>query len=217
MNATCRTSSFTREELIVLFVVFGILAGLLLPALRGTGASHARRSICKSNLKQIGLAFAMYASDFGGHYPTKGRGLVVGRDDLRGLGSLSLLYDSYMPSRKVFKCPSASDDPTSKEVGFWLDPELGLVTARPGGCSYAYDSQKGPTTNAAVAIAADKPDPADLKINSPNHDNTGQNVLFFDGHVEWAPNVYAGLDNDHIWLPQAQGAVLAYSDSYLTQ
>jgi prepilin-type processing-associated H-X9-DG protein len=44
------------------------------------------------------------------------------------------------------------------------------------------------------------------ELNSPNHKFKGQNVLYMDGHVDWANNPYAGQASDNIWLPQVYGA-----------
>jgi prepilin-type N-terminal cleavage/methylation domain-containing protein len=55
---------FTLVELITVVAIVAILASLLLPAL-----ARARRSayqvVCASNLKQIGVAFELYAGDHG--------------------------------------------------------------------------------------------------------------------------------------------------------
>ncbi|MFO8014996.1 MAG: hypothetical protein R6X20_17040 [Phycisphaerae bacterium] len=42
--------------------------------------------------------------------------------------------------------------------------------------------------------------PKAWELGSPNHDFQGQNVLFLDGHVEWVPHPYCGVNHDNIWL-----------------
>ena len=53
-------SGFTLIELLVVIVVIAIMAALLLPALSKT-KEHARSTACRNNMKQLSLAFLMYA------------------------------------------------------------------------------------------------------------------------------------------------------------
>ena len=63
-----RRQGFTLIELLVVMVIIALLVGLLLPAL-GRAREEARKTQCRSNLRQIGLAYQMYMNDNHGWTP----------------------------------------------------------------------------------------------------------------------------------------------------
>ncbi len=103
---------FTLIELLVVIAIIAILASLLLPTL-GRARSHARRVVCQGNMRQLAVATAAYAEDYGGWYPYTASdyepgtpGTTVGGDNY-ATSSMNQLWDYAAGNIDVFFCPTA--------------------------------------------------------------------------------------------------------------
>lgn len=87
--------AFTRVELLVVLAVFAVLVLPLLPGLARAKAK-ARRISCVSHLKNIGLAYRIFATDCGGFYPfqisTNGT-VAINRPSERDFGTREFAQD----------------------------------------------------------------------------------------------------------------------------
>jgi prepilin-type N-terminal cleavage/methylation domain-containing protein len=90
-----RRPHFTIVELLVVMAIIAILASMLFGAVARV-KEKARRTVCVSNLTQIGIACQLYANDSESWFPV-----------YEGLGSLVNPRGDYLPEEgAIWACPS---------------------------------------------------------------------------------------------------------------
>ena len=97
--------AFGMLDVLVVVVVTFVLAGLLLPALMRPGCRKHPRIKCVSNLKNVGLAFRIYATDNNDRFP--GQDLASNNTDLASI-SVTTIYQSLsneLSTPKLLICP----------------------------------------------------------------------------------------------------------------
>ena len=101
------TSAFTLIELLVVMGIIAILASLFMPMI-GMTRNTAQSAQCKSNLRQLGLAFMTRSTDNKGFYPDF-RWQEQIQDYLNPEGKVLIYYDGTNPSLefKPARCAAA--------------------------------------------------------------------------------------------------------------
>jgi len=104
--------AFTLIELLVVIAIIALLAAILFPVF-ARARENARKATCQSNLKQIGIGFAMYSQDFDEHYGMGTRTLTDPPSNAcfpqtGHFGFQSWMDDiyPYIKSYQLFMCPS---------------------------------------------------------------------------------------------------------------
>jgi type II secretory pathway pseudopilin PulG len=190
---------FTLGEVVVVVICLGILAVVLIPVLFQARLTP-RRSSCKNNLRQIGIALHLYADDFDNAFPTV-EDVPPEFDTEPGhtVQALQLLYTlNYTDNPKIFSCPSTPSSYNDFKPG---------STLKATSTSYAYDPRHSSSHAGPVIVAGDCQD--GTKPVSANHGGDGGNYLAIDSSVQWIkkPNnvgdpviVDATVDPDGIYV-----------------
>jgi prepilin-type N-terminal cleavage/methylation domain-containing protein/prepilin-type processing-associated H-X9-DG protein len=189
-------TGFTLIELLVVIAIIAILAAILFPVF-ARAREQARRSVCKSNMKQIGLAMAMYQQDYDQMFPPGGlKSWEATKKTDRNL--LAVQLQPYAKNDGVFHCPSDTGYANFKPTlfgGFGSSYTDALRNVW-GGVDLQYK------TEASIDDVTNKPFLWDMNENW--HPATGalaasatdarleRNILFADLHVKYLrdPQLY---------------------------
>lgn len=94
---------FTLIELLVVIAIIAILAAILFPVFAQARES-ARRTVCLSNTKQMGLAFAMYVQDYDEMTPA-----VIHDSALPEDPDFWFIVQPYVKNVDIFYCPDRNE------------------------------------------------------------------------------------------------------------
>jgi len=182
---------FTLIEVLVVVAIISILAAFLLPALQ-KAREKARQGVCMNNLRQLGQAFIMYASDNNGYISYPEGAKMFWTKELCPYLDMGKPSGVFRPA-KVFDCPTNKDNWPYAEycimryvrsASYRLNRFEKLFPGRFLVCEMGYKlAQYG----SGWAFADDRPTDYD---NLFRGHSGGTNFLFPDGHVSWYYGVY---------------------------
>ncbi|MFC1672419.1 DUF1559 domain-containing protein [Planctomycetota bacterium] len=213
-----------------LIAVLGLLIMfvLIFVPLHPQGArEEARKAVCKSNLKNIGLCAQMYSQDYRDAWPAFHSGMSF--RDARDADELSVLYSTFVTDAALFKCMSSSVDVRADQI----DTSLDVPIVSDMSYSYIGNGVINEDSIQEKIVAGDwwnegegsgersrRRRPVDGRLPSSNHDG-GMNVLYGDCHVEWlsavGTRVFRGDDDLHApsknaWDAETSDTVLYAGD-----
>jgi prepilin-type N-terminal cleavage/methylation domain-containing protein/prepilin-type processing-associated H-X9-DG protein len=188
---TRKQTGFTLIELLVVIAIIAILAAILFPVF-ARAREKARTASCQSNLKQLSLAYLMYAQDYDERLPA-----------MRLFPIPMYWYDlirPYTKSDQLLACPSGKawlgygcsynnlmTDTGAGPRGCFLGaieyPAEALMIGETendtgGAMEWYYSLRVWPLGTFAAPYA-------NQGIPIPGRHNGGSNVAFCDGHVKW--------------------------------
>ena len=210
MTRRASAYAFTLIELLVVIAIISLLAAIIFPVFASVRAK-GRQTVCTSNLRQLGLAFALYAQDADDIVPLGGDPGDVNTNEwqmadggkygaeAKTLRPLHEVLHPYTASDALWGCPSDTGyDREAFGGGAFLSASPSGFAAY--GCSYGYHTElafRQETLSGMAAYdqfppyAAHGASEINLLSDESGHWHGGYldqsqrfNVLMGDGHVK---------------------------------
>lgn len=205
MNSTAKKKGLTRIDLFVVVSVIALLLVVLLPMLAKRYAKSAKTN-CTVNLKQIALAFKMFAGDNDGKFPWMLKSATTNSANQPQVWEYFQMASNELGSARILSCPMDAHVKTA--IDFSDNPE-GLIhpTKQNNSISYFLGVYSGGSLTNSI-LAGDRTltipnrtqlyssrgtTPIEVSTNSvwssspaeSNHDGAG-NYAMADGSVQQA-------------------------------
>jgi prepilin-type N-terminal cleavage/methylation domain-containing protein len=214
--APARQSSklgFTLIELLVVIAIISILASMLFPAFARARES-ARKTVCVSNLRQIGLGIMQYTQDYDEMYPSGYPFFISGQPGQTADQYLSVVVDPYIKSQQVWSCPSWKGHYSGAYVGAGnysfitaaANNAIGVPNLRSAsGLAGVSEPTLYPLLFCGIAPQQSGYDPATPGVNNSSMNAHtalsdkawdagevlgGDSILYADGHAKYLPLNY---------------------------
>ncbi len=198
-----RRTGFTLIELLVVIAIIAILAAILFPVF-ARAREKAHQASCQSNLKQIGLAFAMYQQDYGKFAPH--RNGAAWDYSLPANAYWGVWYAPYIKNEQIFNCPSMKEvdlysltaaqvQNTCYGLNCYIEGQKDIFFDKPAEVIICHDAWEQrmdnngdmlcPASGQTLNLTQWRAYPARVREYWRHNDQC--NVLWLDGHVKNLP------------------------------
>lgn len=182
---------FTLIELLTVIAIIGILAAIIIPTV-GKVRETAQRSVASSNLRQVGQASLIYASDNRDRLPASNAQATIVSPAANATGSIAgvafqLAYQGGLNDATIWF--AGTDDATGQST-VMNSSRTGLMTAFSAAStlSYAYMTglSAGDSSTTPVAWTRGLASDGKWTVSTPPWgSNAGGHIVFLGGNVAW--------------------------------
>ncbi len=199
-------SAFTLIELLVVVAVISLLAAILLPALRSSHLA-AKRLVCQSNLRQLGMGWQMYLQD--------NNGIFFQGDDANlcygGWGGVTSNFGGSRPLNKYVNLNSLIENESEADL-FRCPADNGGVPNQPHTAYKTYGTSYqmnpflvGPVNSPVVPDVSLKNEIYSIKLNGVRINKVSkQAATILMGDYGWC----------HQWTPSSNRRIEWHDRSY---